>query len=60
MKATIDLHDTSGPLVAKQVRDTPLKLVQGEDRASASAIERQIAAIIDSNGGAHSTGRGAP
>jgi membrane fusion protein (multidrug efflux system) len=58
MKATIDLHDTSGPLVAKQVRDTPLKLVQGEDRAS--AIERQIAAIIDSNGGAHSTGRGAP
>lgn len=58
MKATIDLHDTSGPLVAKQVRDTPRKLVPGAGRED--AIERQIAAIIDSNGGAHSTGRGTP
>ena len=58
MKATIDLHDTSGPLVAKQVRETPRKLVPGEDRES--AIERQIAAIIDSNGGTHSTGRSTP
>ena len=58
MKVTIDLHDTSGPLVARQVRDAPLKLVQGDDRTS--AIERQITAIIDSNGGANSTGRGAP
>jgi membrane fusion protein (multidrug efflux system) len=58
MQATIDLHDTSGPLVAKQVRDAPRKLVPVADRQS--AIERQIAAIIDSNGGAHSTGRGAP
>jgi membrane fusion protein, multidrug efflux system len=55
MKATIDLHDTSGPLVAKQIRATPRKLVPGEDREG--AIERQIAAIIDSNGG---TGRGTP
>jgi membrane fusion protein (multidrug efflux system) len=58
MKVTIDLHDTSGPLVAKQVRDAPRKLVRSDDRAS--AIERQITAIIDSNGGTHSTGRGAP
>lgn len=58
MQATIDLHDTSGPLVAKQVRDAPRKLEPVEDRQS--AIERQIATIIDSNGGAHSTGRSAP
>ena len=57
MQATIDLHDTSGPLVAKQVRDAPRKLEPVEDRQS--AIERQIATIIDSNGGAHSTGRSA-
>jgi membrane fusion protein (multidrug efflux system) len=58
MKVTIDLHDTSGPLVAKQVRDAPRKLVRSDDRAS--AIERQITAIIDSKGGTNSTGRGAP
>jgi membrane fusion protein (multidrug efflux system) len=58
MQATIDLHDTSGPLVAQQVRDAPRKLEPVEDRQS--AIERQIATIIDSNGGAHSTGRDAP
>jgi membrane fusion protein, multidrug efflux system len=59
MKATIDLHDTSGPLVAKQIRDTPRKLVPGEGRED--AIERQIAAIIASNGGgARSAGRGTP
>jgi membrane fusion protein, multidrug efflux system len=57
MQAAIDLHDTSGPLVAKQVRDAPRKLEPVEDRKS--AIERQIATIIDSNGGAHSTGRSA-
>ena len=57
MKASIDLHDTSGPLVAKQIRETPRKLVPGEDREG--AIERQIAAIISDNGGAHAgTGRG--
>jgi membrane fusion protein, multidrug efflux system len=53
MQATIDLHDTSGPLVAKQVRDTPRKLVPGEAREA--EIERQISAVIASNGG----GRGA-
>lgn len=58
MKATIDLHDTSGALIARQVRDTPRQLVPSEDREG--AIERQIAAIIASNGGAHSAGRSTP
>jgi membrane fusion protein (multidrug efflux system) len=57
MKATIDLHDTSGPLVAKQVRDTPRKLVPGEGREE--EIERQIAAVIASNGGARGAAGGA-
>jgi membrane fusion protein (multidrug efflux system) len=58
MNATIDLHDTSGPLVARQVRDTPRKLVQGDEREA--DIQRQIAAVIASNGGSHSVGSGAP
>ena len=59
MTASIDLHDTSGPLVAKQIRETPRRLVPGED--GEGAIERQIAAIISDNGGAHGgTGRGTP
>jgi membrane fusion protein, multidrug efflux system len=58
MKATIDLHDTSGPLVARQIRATPRKLVQADDREA--AIDRQIAAIITSNGGARNIGSGAP
>ena len=58
MKASVDLHDTSGPLIAKQVRETPRKLIPGADRDG--AIERQIAAIIASNGGPRGTGRGTP
>jgi len=58
MKASIDLHDSSGPLIARQVRDTPRRLVPGGDREA--DIERQIAAIISSNGGGHGTGGGTP
>ena len=49
MQANVDLHDTSGPLVARQIRATPRRLAPDADREG--AIDREIAAIIAANGG---------
>lgn len=51
MQANVDLHDTSGPLVARQIRATPRRLAPDADREG--AIDREIAAIIAANGGGH-------
>ncbi|MCC7258883.1 MAG: HlyD family efflux transporter periplasmic adaptor subunit [Gammaproteobacteria bacterium] len=55
MRATVDLHDTTGPLVATQVRDAPAAFSRAAD--GESAVDRQIAAIIAANGGAGDIGQ---
>jgi membrane fusion protein (multidrug efflux system) len=54
MHARIDLHDTSGPLIASQVRSTPQQIqpVDGSDTASA-----RIGDIIAANAGGSGTTR---
>jgi membrane fusion protein (multidrug efflux system) len=49
MDVSIDLHDTSGPLVAKQVRETPPQLAVSDE--SNAAVTRQITSIISANAG---------
>jgi membrane fusion protein (multidrug efflux system) len=59
MTATVDLHDTSGSLVATQVRGAPQQLIASE--AHDTAIDQRIADIIARNGGgAPAGGRTAP
>jgi hypothetical protein len=52
MHAEIEVRDTSGPLVASQVRNTPQPMQQsvGED----TGIEQRIAEIIHQNSTANS------
>jgi membrane fusion protein (multidrug efflux system) len=49
MDVEVDLHDTSGPLVAKQVREAPSQLAVSDE--SNAAVARQIASIITANSG---------
>ncbi|HEY7640863.1 MAG TPA: efflux RND transporter periplasmic adaptor subunit [Steroidobacteraceae bacterium] len=58
MDVTVDLHDTSGPLVAQQVRATPRQLAVSDD--GNAAVARQIASIISANAGRPETGAAAP
>jgi len=53
MKATIDMHDTSGPLVNTQVRAAQRTRVSPEQDA---AIDARIAHIIAANAGSELTG----
>jgi membrane fusion protein (multidrug efflux system) len=52
MHVQIDHHDTSGPLVAAQIRSTPQQVVSNEDHNDAAT--RQIALIIAGNRGGNS------
>lgn len=54
MRATVDVRDTSGPLVASSVRSTPLP-TQESDGADPE-VEARIAQIIAQNDGAHGGG----
>ena len=63
MNAEIDLHDTSGPLVAEAVRDTPRKLVAGErprrrDRARRSPRSSAATAATRRRGSGRERNRG--
>ena len=53
MNARIDLHDTSGPLVAIEVRPAPQQVV--EDVSAASAAAERITRIIAANAGTSAT-----
>jgi membrane fusion protein (multidrug efflux system) len=55
MQVKVDVRDSSGPLVASQVRNVPLPVQDsaGDD----PAIEARIAAIIRENGGAAASAR---
>lgn len=55
MHATIDLHDTSGPLLATQVRTEPQQLPANEHFVAAA--DERIARIIAANAGATLTGQ---
>lgn len=57
MHATVDMHDTSGPLVAKEVRVEPRQLAVSEDQEQ--AVTRRIAGIIAANSGATNLGAAA-
>ncbi|MET0661342.1 MAG: efflux RND transporter periplasmic adaptor subunit [Steroidobacteraceae bacterium] len=58
MRARIDLHDTSGPLVANQIRAQPQQLAA--DGAHDEAATQRIARIISANAGSNLTSRLAP
>lgn len=58
MDVSVDLHDTSGPLIAQQVRDTPRQLPVSTD--GDAAVARQIASIIAANSGQRDAGGAAP
>jgi len=49
MHASVDMHDTSGPLVAREVRVEPRQLAVSEDRDQ--AVTQRIANIIAANAG---------
>jgi membrane fusion protein, multidrug efflux system len=49
MDVEVDAHDTSGPLVAKQVRTAPAQVAVSDE--SSAAVARQIASIIAANSG---------
>ncbi|HKU13219.1 MAG TPA: efflux RND transporter periplasmic adaptor subunit [Steroidobacteraceae bacterium] len=55
MDVSVDLHDTSGPLLAQQVREAAPQLVRNDDREA--AVTRQIASIIAANAGPREAGR---
>ncbi len=57
MHARIDLHDTSGPLVATQIRTEPQELAANSDFLAAA--EQRIARIIAANSGVAFAGRAA-
>jgi membrane fusion protein, multidrug efflux system len=54
MHARIDLHDTSGPLIASQVRSTPQQIQPVDDSSTASG---RIGDIIAANAGGSGTTR---
>jgi len=54
MRATVDVRDTSGPLVASSVRSTPLPTQQSD--GADPEVEARIAQIIAQNDGAHGGG----
>jgi len=56
MTATVDLHDTSGSLIARQVRGAPQQVVASQDHDT--AIEQRINEIVARHGGL--AGRRAP
>lgn len=56
MHATVDLHDTSGPLIAERVRETPQRAPR---EAGSGEVEREIARIIAENSGAEGAVSGA-
>lgn len=56
MHATVDLHDTSGPLIAERVRETPQRAPM---EAGSGEVEREIARIIAENSGAEGAVSGA-
>src|SRR5262249_195463 len=58
MDVSVDLHDTSGPLIAQQVREAAPQLARNDDRDA--AVARQIASIIAATAGAHEVGRTSP
>lgn len=51
MDVSVDLHDTSGPLVATKVRTEPQQVVASA--AHDEAVDQKIADIISLNGGGH-------
>lgn len=55
MHARVDLHDTSGPLLATQIRAEPQRLPENETFIAAS--DERIARIIAENAGASLTGQ---
>ncbi|HEY9545723.1 MAG TPA: hypothetical protein VIR56_06940, partial [Solimonas sp.] len=52
----LDLHDTSGSLVATEVRGEPQQVVASEEHDA--AVDRMIADIIARNGGGAAAGHG--
>lgn len=58
MDVSVDLHDTSGPLIAQQVLDTPRQLPVSTD--ADAAVAHQIASIIAANSGQRDAGGAAP
>ncbi|HKE95741.1 MAG TPA: efflux RND transporter periplasmic adaptor subunit [Povalibacter sp.] len=58
MRARVDLHDTSGSLVASEVRSAPQSIVPAEDYNA--GITQQIDRIIAANSGSSTVGHGAP
>ncbi|MFL6547827.1 MAG: EmrA/EmrK family multidrug efflux transporter periplasmic adaptor subunit, partial [Povalibacter sp.] len=57
MKAQIDLHDTSGSLIANEVRTEPQTVISNEEFNDSA--NQQINRIITANAGG-ATGHGAP
>ncbi len=51
MRATVDMHDQSGSLVALQIRSQPQALVTSEDHDQ--QVDEKIASIIHANIGTH-------
>lgn len=49
MHTSIDLRDTSGPLIATQIRSAPQKFIPADEHLETAA--REIARIIESNAG---------
>lgn len=58
MRATVDLHDTTGPLVASVVREQPQRLTRDESFDTSAA--KRIASIIAANSGDELAGHLAP
>src|SRR3546814_2717820 len=54
MAVEVDLHDTSGSLVATEVRGEPQQVVASEEHDA--AVDRMIADIIARNGGGAAAG----
>lgn len=54
MHARIDLHDTSGSLIATQIRSAPQQIVPADDHVEAAT--REIARIIAGNAGTRASG----
>jgi membrane fusion protein (multidrug efflux system) len=58
MRVEIDHHDTSGQLVATQIRSAPQQVVSSDDHDDLA--KRQIALIIAGNRGGSGTESGSP
>jgi membrane fusion protein (multidrug efflux system) len=58
MRVSIDLHDTSGSLIASQIRSAPQQVTPADDHTEATT--QQIARIIAGNAGGPDRERAAP